>query len=572
MGSPWGEPAGRGRPRTARSPVEVVDEQVRRVLRLAARVGALAGAPESVPPQDRPAAIDGAALARESPHARSCWPSNSDGMLPLDASPAGQHRADRRAGQGRPGARRRQRDRVPRAHRLPAGGPVRRAAGLGAGSVTRSAPTRAPASCPGRRTVVDAACAATFRDAAGATPHETPLATGAGRWMEMPPASAATPGHASRSPAGSPPRPSGAHQLGIRGLGRFTLAAPATRSCSTATIAAGLRRLREHLPGAARAAAAAAPWPPGADVEVIADPAGHPHRGLRGRVADARLRRPDCRRRRTARRGRGAPPRASDVAIVVVGTTEEVESEGFDRTDAGAARPPGRAGPARRGSQPAHRSWWSTPARRSSCRGQTTSRPCCWPGSPARKPAMRSPTCCSAQPSRAAACPTTWPAVAADCPVLSTTPVDGAACLRRGRLHRLPGLGAVGRRRRGTAFGHGLGYTTWELRARSTADARSGAPSPSAIPAGGPGARSSRSTSARRAPDDSRPRPLAGRLRRASPPARASRRPSRSRCPSGRFQIWDDGWRTDAGGVHRSRRRTASPTSASPPRSPSPDR
>ncbi len=64
MGNPWGDRLVAA-VRDGQVPVEVIDEQVRRVLRLAARVGALAGAPESVPPASRPAVIDGAALARQ---------------------------------------------------------------------------------------------------------------------------------------------------------------------------------------------------------------------------------------------------------------------------------------------------------------------------------------------------------------------------------------------------------------------------------------------------------------------------------------------------------------------------
>ena len=45
----------------------------------------------------------------------------------------------------------------------------------------------------------------------------------------------------------------------------------------------------------------------------------------------------------------------ADVAVVVVGTTEEVESEGFDRDSLALPGPPGRARPARRRGQPAHR-------------------------------------------------------------------------------------------------------------------------------------------------------------------------------------------------------------------------
>ncbi len=94
----------------------------------------------------------------------------------------------------------------------------------------------------------------------------------------------------------------------------------------------------------------------------------------------------------------------SEVAVVVVGTTAEVESEGFDRTSL--ACPGGRTssspGSPKRTGTP---SWSSTPAPRWSCRGATTSPRYCSPGSPASPAATRSPTSSSAAKSPAAACP-----------------------------------------------------------------------------------------------------------------------------------------------------------------------
>ena len=61
--------------------------------------------------------------------------------------------------------------------------------------------------------------------------------------------------------------------------------------------------------------------------------------------------------------------------------------------------------------------------------------------------------------------PTTWPAAAADCPVLSTTPVDGvleyAEGLRLGHRAWVDQV-AAGGAAPAYWFGHGLGYTTWE--------------------------------------------------------------------------------------------------------------
>ena len=60
--------------------------------------------------------------------------------------------------------------------------------------------------------------------------------------------------------------------------------------------------------------------------------------------------------------------------------------------------------------------------------------------------------------------PTTWPVVAADCPVLSTTPQDGVLAYDEGVF-----IGYRAWERAGVApryaFGHGLGYTTWDYEA-----------------------------------------------------------------------------------------------------------
>src|SRR6266566_1308125 len=62
---------------------EVIDEHVSRVLRLAARIGALAGAAEMVPPERRPAPVEGPALARELAVRSFVLAANRDGTLPV---------------------------------------------------------------------------------------------------------------------------------------------------------------------------------------------------------------------------------------------------------------------------------------------------------------------------------------------------------------------------------------------------------------------------------------------------------------------------------------------------------
>lgn len=64
----------------------VVDDAVRNVLRLAARVGALEGVPAAVPDEERPAEIDGQALAREIARRAFVLVRNENHLLPLDPS------------------------------------------------------------------------------------------------------------------------------------------------------------------------------------------------------------------------------------------------------------------------------------------------------------------------------------------------------------------------------------------------------------------------------------------------------------------------------------------------------
>ena len=127
-------------------------------------------------------------------------------------------------------------------------------------------------------------------------------------------------------------------------------------------------------------------------------------RGARGRVlergpADARRaqgRLPAARSRPICSSARCAARRGADAAIVVVGLNDEWETRGPRPRRPRAARPPGRADRARRRRQPAHdrgrergRADPHGLARARSRRGAALV-------SAARRPGMRSPTCCSA--------------------------------------------------------------------------------------------------------------------------------------------------------------------------------
>jgi beta-glucosidase len=155
--------------------------------------------------------------------------------------------------------------------------------------------------------------------------------------------------------------------------------------------------------------------------------------------------------------------RTSDVAVVVVGTSDAVESEGFDRTSltlpgrqdelvrAVAAVNPRTVVVVNAGS-PVELPW----------RDEVGAVLVVWfPGMEFGN-ALADVLLGAVEPG--GRLPTTWPATMADAPVLSTTPTEG-------RLEYTEAL-AIGHRACVAAgiepaywFGHGLGYTTWEFEA-----------------------------------------------------------------------------------------------------------
>ena len=136
----------------------------------------------------------------------------------------------------------------------------------------------------------------------------------------------------------------------------------------------------------------------------------------------------------------------ADVVVAFLGLPEAEESEGFDRTDIDL--PPDQTAPARAARRGPTRGWWSCcPTARwcgTSDVGAARRARCSSAGWAGRRPAARSPTCCSARPTRRAGWPRPsrcgWPTPRRT----STSPARRARALRRGRLRRLPRL----RRRR----------------------------------------------------------------------------------------------------------------------------
>ena len=433
---------------------------------------------------------------------------------PRGAAPGGGARPQRR---GRADPRRRQRHGLPALHRLAAGGPARRPRpdvevdhGRGVRSTDRLpvAPTAAAPPSRRRRPGVEVRFLAADGTVLGTEDRtggafnwlgrfgpDLPIDRGRRRRGPHPPA----------RPRGRRPTWSAAPALGPLRLdgGRPVAFDDRHRAATGADPVEGMmrppqrRRAGRRSTPARRSRSCSATGP---DPAASATPSSASST-FQLNVATAGLGRGGARRRRWR-----WPPRPTS-AVVVVGTTEEVESEGFDRDSLAL---PGRQDELVGGSpRPTRaRSWWSTPARRCCCPGPTRSRPCCWPGSRARSSATRWPTCSSATPSRAGGCrrPGRRPSTAA-----SRRPGRSTAQLAYDEgLH----IGYRAYDRAGTRpafpFGHGLGYTTWEYLSHRRRRAgrrrrRRRSPSGCATPGARPGRRSCRSTPRR--PDSAVERP-----------------------------------------------------------------
>jgi beta-glucosidase len=564
FGAPWGDKlvsAVRG----GEVPAEVIDEQARRVLRLAARVGALAGAPESVPPASRPPAIDGEGLAREVARRSFVLAANAGGVLPLDASGLGSlavigalAKDARVLGGG--SATVFPEHVVSPLEGLAAALPdtVRLTYAFGADPRTGKLAPAKPPQWTGLR--------ARFTDAAGASLYETTLATGRGRWMEMPagvdPAAIAAVEISGRLTA----EVGGEHQLAIRGIGRFTLTAgdqvlfdgevrpdsddmamtflspPEQRA--VLTLAAGdgvgvsLTQPVSLTPGFAVMSLSLGYGPPIGEPDEL--------------LAEAEQ-----------------AARDADVAVVVVGTTDEVESEGFDRTTLTlpgrqdelvtrvAAANPGTIVIVNAGS-PVELPWAD----------EVAAVLLAWfPGQEAGH-ALADVLLGAAEPG--GRLPTTWPVREGDCPVLSTTPTAGVLAYDEGVFigyrawdRGVRGVGPLANTAGGSAgtesprsvpertavaprypFGHGLGYTDWQYE-RLTADRGT-----VTVTVRNTGSRAGREVVQVYAgpveADETRPRRwLAGFADVTAGPGESAT--ATIDLPGRTWQVWADGWQTIAG-------------------------
>ncbi|WP_423833173.1 beta-glucosidase family protein [Streptomyces manipurensis] len=450
--------------RAGEVPEAAVDAAVRNVLRLAARAGALEGAPAAV--ASLPAPVDGQALARELAVRGFVLVRNEDATLPLDVS----------------------------AGRTVAliGAAARDARVLGGGSATVF-PERVVSPLDGLTAALpDGALSyavgadpsdepvpadrgfrlrAVCRDASGAVLGEGSLPTGQVQWIgDDLPAGVSYETLASIEVRGTfVPREGGEHTFGTRGLGAFELAVGGR------TLWSGVQPMGDEADpfeaffGApserARITLAA-----GEPVEVsltfrVPDMTGLPvraimfsllHLGPR-RDADALI------------AEAVAAARAADTAVVVVATTERVESEGFDRTDlalpgrqddlvrAVAAANPRTVVVVNAGS-PVEMPW----------REDVAAVLLGWFPGQEGGAALADVLLGAEEPG--GRLPTTWPARFADAPVTEVVPVDGRLEYREGLF-----IGYRAYERNGIVpafpFGHGLGYTDWAYESlEATAD------------------------------------------------------------------------------------------------------
>ncbi|MHA6759840.1 beta-glucosidase [Streptacidiphilus sp. PAMC 29251] len=452
--------------RDGRVPEQSVDELARRVLRLAARVGLLADAPAAVPAP--PAQIDGEALAREVA-ARSFTLVRNDGILPLDPAPASIALIGAAAAEAR----------------------------IGGGGSAQVFPTRVVSPLDGLRAALPPSTSLGYALGADPRTHVPPLASplsaeligrdgaalaavplpdGGVRWIGELPAGVGFDVLGSvRATGRLTPRSAGTHRVAIRGAGRFRLEARGE------LLFDGVVQVEGTDPAAAFLNPPEAVFelelPSTAPVELILThtlPEASAFAGF-GLVSFALGHSEPVATADELIEEAVALAAAADVAVVVVATTEEVESEGVDRTGlvlpgrqdelvARVAAVNPRTVVVVNAGAPVLMPW----------REEVAAVLLTWfPGQEAGA-ALGDVLLGLAEPG--GRLPTTWPAEEADCPVWEVETTDGALAYAEGLF-----IGYPAWQRRGTAqpaywFGHGLGYTDWEyqgleLRLADAADA-----------------------------------------------------------------------------------------------------
>ncbi|MFH0175624.1 beta-glucosidase family protein [Streptomyces cacaoi] len=308
-----------------------VDEAVRRVLRLAARVGALADVEPAV--TRLPAPVDGEALARELARRSFVLVRNEDGALPLKPGTVALIGA------------------AARDARVLGGGsatvfPARTVSPLE--GLTAALPEGTLGYAVGADPTTELAVAdkgfalrAVCRDAAGNVIGTRSAPNGQIQWMgtDLPEGVTHDTVHTVQLTGTFTPRESGPHTFGIKGTGAFALTVAGTTYYDDVQLPADDSDPFEAFFGSP-VPRAEARLTAGEPVEVslthvFALPEGVPFKAVAFALAHQEPQRdPD---ELIAEAVEAA--RAADTAVVVVATTERVESEGFDRKD---LRLPGR--------------------------------------------------------------------------------------------------------------------------------------------------------------------------------------------------------------------------------------
>ncbi|MFB8276685.1 beta-glucosidase H [Nocardia colli] len=430
----------------------VVDAAVRNVLRLAARVGLLEGAEPAV--TTPPAQIDGVALAREIASRAFVLVRNEQSTLPLDASRTkvaliGLAARDARILGGGSATV------FPESVVSPLDGLT---AALPDGALTYAIGA-APSDVLGAADRGFDLHARVF-DADGALLGESSLPNGMVNWLgELPDGIDYDALHSVEVYGTFTPEETGAHVFGTKGVGDFHLTVdgtvlfegdesltgadpfeaffgtPTERGTVDLTAGTTVEVRMTHTP------MKVADLPIQAILFTLAhsDPRRDPDELIAEAVEAAR---------------------AADVAVVVVATTEQVESEGFDRTSLKlpgrqdelvsrvAAANPNTVVVVNAGS-PVEMPW----------RNAVPAILLSWFPGQQGGAALAEVLLGGTEPG--GRLPTTWPATLADCPVSEVTPADGELVYREDLF-----IGYRAWERAGTTpaypFGHGFGYTTWD--------------------------------------------------------------------------------------------------------------
>jgi beta-glucosidase len=528
--------------RDGRVPESEIDDKVRRVLRLAARVGVLDGATPAA--ASRPADLDGAAVAHEIAARSMVLVRNHDYALPLEPSSLtriavlGALAMDARVLGGGSAQ-------VTPPHAIsPLDGLVRALSGVDVGYAVGADP----------RPFLPAARGPEWTDITLTLTGDEPgftvgLDQAAARWIgDLPGRLAPESVTGLELTATFTPGEDGEHTFAVSGFGSFDLTVGDERLYVGSLHPADTGRAelllspREHRAIVALAA--------GVPVRVVLKQVIRP--GLAHTVSAMLGHRPPGPDADGLITEAVALAAESDIAVVVVGTTEQVESEGFDRTSLAL---PGRQD--------------ELVVRVAAANPRTIV--VVNAGSPVLMPwaddvAAVLLTWFPGQEAGAALAdvllgvlepggrlPTTWPRREQDCPILGITPQDGVVAYDEGVF-----VGYRAWQRAGTAplyaFGHGCGYTTWHYETLAVSGTEA------VVTLTNTGARTGREVVQLYAGPTGEP-PFG-----AGPAGVVVERPERwlvgfanveahpgetvtvrIPLPERTFQIWDDGWHTVAG-------------------------